>query len=60
MKWFGYVYDGGGLQAKPYREPLDIWEAESSPFVRFVCGPFEVNGRDEALEKVKEEYERTV
>lgn len=54
MKWFGYMYSDGNLQAKRYFEPLDIREAEESPFVMGVCGPFEANGRDEALKMVGE------
>ena len=54
MKWFGYMYQDGNLQAKRYFEPLDISEARESPFVSSVTGPFEAEGRDEALQIVKD------
>ena len=47
--WWGYQHTSGTLQAKPYFEPLDIQEANQSPFCKKVVGPFEACGRDEAL-----------
>ena len=54
MKWWGYLHTMGTLQAKPYREPLDISEAQESPFCAKVVGPFEATGRDDALRQVAE------
>ena len=47
--WWGYQHISGTLQAKPYFGPLDIQEANESPFCKKVFGPFEAGGRDEAL-----------
>ena len=52
-KWWGYKHTSGTYQAKPYYEPLDIQEAEESPFCEKVYGPFDASDRDEALEIVK-------
>lgn len=49
MQWWGYLHISGTLQAKPYFGPLDIQEANESPFCKKVFGPFEACGRDEAL-----------
>lgn len=48
-KWWGYLHTSGTLQAKPYREPLDIQEAKESPFCKKVVGPFDALHRDHAL-----------
>lgn len=47
--WWGYLHTSGTLQAKPYREPLDIQEAKESPFCKKVVGPFNALNRDHAL-----------
>lgn len=52
--WWGYKHTSGTIQAKRYFEPLDIQEAEESPFCAQVVGPFEANGRDEALKIVED------
>lgn len=54
LLWWGYKHTSGTYQAKRYFEPLDIEEANSSPFCEIVVGPFEAESRDEALEIVKE------
>ena len=48
-QWFGYYYTDGNPQVKRYFEPLDINEAEQSPFVGAVYGPFYAINRDDAL-----------
>lgn len=53
--WWGYKHTSGTYQAKRYFEPLDIQEAEESPFCEIVVGPFEALDRDDALRKVKEQ-----
>lgn len=53
--WWGYLHISGTLQAKRYFDPLDIQEAEDSPFCRRAVGPFEAADRDEALAIVKEQ-----
>lgn len=54
IMWWGYRHTNGNLQAKRYFEPLDIQEAQDSPFCERVSEPFEANSREEALEKLKE------
>lgn len=53
IKWWGYIHENGSLQVKRYFGPEDLIEAQQSPFVRSVHGPWEVNNRDEAIEKLK-------
>ena len=52
-QWWGYLHTNGSLQVKVYFGPEDIMEAHESPFVDAVAGPWECNGREEALEKLK-------
>jgi hypothetical protein len=52
--WWGYKHISGTYQAKRYFEPLDIKEANESPFCDIVVGPFLSIDRDDAIEKVKE------
>ena len=52
--WWGYKHISGTYQAKRYFDPLDITEAQESPFCEIVVGPFIANDRDDAIEKVKE------
>jgi hypothetical protein len=52
--WWGYKHISGTYQAKRYFGPLDIQEAEESPFCDIVVGPFYAENRDEALVKVRE------
>lgn len=53
LKWWGYQHIEGGLQAKRYFDPIDIQEAVESPFCSIVVGPFDAEGRDEALERIQ-------
>jgi hypothetical protein len=53
--WWGYLHTQGTLQAKRYFGPLDIQEAEESPFCAKVVGPFEATDREEALKIVEEQ-----
>ena len=53
--WWGYKHTSGTLQAKRYFGPLDIQEANESPFCDQVVGPFEAEGRDEALKIIAEQ-----
>lgn len=52
--WWGYKHTSGTYQAKRYFGPVDIMEAEQSPFCEMAVGPFEASNREEALEKVRE------
>lgn len=56
-KWWGYRHVEGTIQAKRYFAPIDIEEAEASPFVRVVVGPFFAKSREEALDIVKRSTE---
>lgn len=53
MLWWGYKHVSGTYQAKRYFEPLDIQEAQESPFCAQVVGPFEAEDRDMALKIVQ-------
>lgn len=53
LEWWGYKHNCGSYQAKRYFEKLDITEAQESPFVEFVVGPFMAKDREDALSKVK-------
>lgn len=57
-KWWGYLHTEGTLQAKRYFEPLDIQEANESPFVQKVIQPFEAENREEALKHIAKELEK--
>ena len=50
LQWWGYLHTNGSIQAKRYFGPEDISEANASPFVQSVCGPFDAKSRDEAIE----------
>lgn len=52
--WWGYKHISGTYQTKRYFEPLDIIEANESPFCDIVVGPFPATDREDALNKVKE------
>lgn len=48
-KWWGYRHVNGSLHVKIYFDELDIWEAQESPFVARVAGPWICENREEAL-----------
>lgn len=49
QEWWGYQHVSGTYQVKPYREALDIIEANESPFCKHVVGPFMAKDRSDAL-----------
>jgi hypothetical protein len=49
MEWFAYEHMNGKLNLRRFFSWLDIKEAEDSPFVQNVYGPFDADTRDEAL-----------
>jgi len=51
--WWGYLHTNGNIQVKRYFEPLDIEEARESPFVSRAAGPFEADGREDAIRQVR-------
>ena len=56
LKWWGYLHENGGIQVKRYFGSMDTQEARESPFVDAVFGPFNADGREDAINKIKEEY----
>lgn len=56
MKWWGYLHTSGTIQAKRYFGPIDIQEAEESPFCQRAHGPFEAVDRDDAIKQLKEVF----
>jgi len=52
--WWGYVHTSGSIQVKPYFIPLDIEEAERSPFCKKVYGPFIAKNRSVAIDCIEE------
>lgn len=52
--WWGYKHSNGGLQVKRYFDHRDIQEALQSPFCEIVKGPFEADGREDALTKLQD------
>ena len=54
LEWWGYLHENGNIQVKRYFGPLDIQEAEESPFVQRACGPFLAADRDDARRIVAE------
>lgn len=53
IQWWGYVHVNGSLHVKRYFGPDDLSEARESDFVQDVYGPWQVNTREEAIEKLK-------
>lgn len=49
LLWWGYRHTNGTIQTKRYFSQMDLDEAIESPFVAQTYGPFEAQGRDEAL-----------
>jgi hypothetical protein len=48
--WWGYRHANGSLHVKRYfNDPLDLVEAQASPFVDSVCQPFPASSREEAM-----------
>ena len=57
--WWGYKHTSGTYQAKRYFEPLDIQEAQESPFCELVIRPFKASSREHALSIVQEACTKT-
>ncbi len=53
-EWWAYRHTNGSLQVKPYFGPQDISEAQESPFVKMVAGPFECVDRNDAIQQASE------
>lgn len=52
--WWGYQHQSGTLHTKRFFSELDISEAEESPFVKCVFGPWDCKDKEEAETKLKE------
>lgn len=46
MKWWGYLHIDGSVKVKPYNDPRDLADAQSSDFVALVVNPFEAENSD--------------
>lgn len=55
IRWWGYKHVSGSLHVKRFFSSEDLSEAHQSPFVDTVHGPWKVNTREEAIEKLKKE-----
>ena len=55
QSWWGYLHESGTLHVKRFSSISDLVEANESPFVAEWCGPWVVEGRKEALKKLKED-----
>jgi hypothetical protein len=55
--WWGYRHINGSYQVKRWwgdsLTSESMGEAYESPFVEFVCQPFEARGRQQALERCR-------
>ena len=56
IKWWGYKHQSGTLHTKRYFDRLDITEAQESPFVDSVFGPFEADSADHARQIVRKHF----
>ena len=54
MKWWGYIHRNGTVHIKRYFSPLDITEANESPFVAIVLPPVEAKTKEEAEQYLKQ------
>lgn len=55
-RWWGYLHINGTIQAKRFFSGLDVSEAMDSDFVLRVHGPFEAEGREEALKILSDHF----
>ena len=53
-KWYAYRHFTGAIVVHPYRRPLDITSARSSPYVFGVTEPFDASNREEAEAKAEQ------
>jgi hypothetical protein len=54
IQWWGYIHVDGSIHVKRYFSREDLVEARESDFVQQVFGPWEVDSREKALEKMKQ------
>lgn len=54
-KWWGYLHTEGTIHTRRFLSNEDIAEAQSSPFVKQVYGPWECDTKEEAERKIRNE-----
>ena len=52
-KWWGYIHTNGSLHVKRFFYFQDLADAQSSPFVKEVYGPWDCENREDALFHLK-------
>ena len=55
FQWWGYLHINGSIQVKRYFDAESLVDANESPFVRKVFGPFDAESRNDALDKLRYE-----
>ena len=58
-EWWGYIHTNKSIQVKRYFSKLDTDEANESPFVSKVYGPFKAKDRADAIEIIRKKYIKT-
>lgn len=56
LLWWGYIHENNSIYIKRYFSDRDIEEAEESPFVSVIWGPFEADNRENAIEIFKKRF----
>lgn len=54
--WWGYLHISGTIHVKRYFDDRDIDDAEESDFVKYIMGPYEAKGREDAITKFKNKF----
>lgn len=53
IMWWGYQHSNGSLHVKRYFSEDQIEDANESPFVQRIFGPWDVSNRSEAENKLR-------
>lgn len=53
-RWWGYIHENGSIQVKRFFSKEDLDDARSSPFVKKVFESFDADGREDAIQKIKD------
>ena len=53
LSWWCYIHENGTLQVKRYLGPIDLEEADESPFVKRRTDWFMATSREDAIAKGK-------
>jgi hypothetical protein len=54
--WWGYIHENGLEHVKRFFSEEDLKEANESPFVSRVYGPWEAKDRNEALARLRKDH----